>query len=72
MENMNNIRQVRERLGMKPIRLATRVGVSLMTIYNWEKGITYPQPDKRFKIAKVLGVDVSELFPKLELNQPNK
>lgn len=37
-----------------------KMGVSRMTVYNWESNKKLPSLDRYTKIAKVLGIDVAE------------
>lgn len=39
------------------------MGVSQQQISLWEKGRRVPRDDKRPRLARILGVDVAELFP---------
>ena len=41
-------------------KFAKKMGVSRMTVYNWESNKKLPSLDKYTKIAKVLGIDVAE------------
>lgn len=48
------IREARKELGLKPIELAYRVGVSERAIQTWEKGTRAPDLNAP-KLAKALG-----------------
>lgn len=58
----NNIREYRARYGMKQEELASRVGVRRETIGNLEKGRYNPSLVLAWKIAKVFGVSIEEIF----------
>jgi putative transcriptional regulator len=66
---------IREFVGMKPlikeIRLskglmqkfvAEQIGISQQQLSDWEKSKAYPRIDRAYKLAKVLGVGVEELY----------
>jgi transcriptional regulator with XRE-family HTH domain len=61
---MNRIREIRERLGLSQMRLSIKSGVNQSEISRIERsGITPRDDEKRWKLAKVLGVPSAELFP---------
>ncbi len=49
-----DIRKKRKNLGLTQIELAIRVGVSLMTIQLWERGVTTPAEENAIKLKNVL------------------
>lgn len=53
------IRAARERLGMSRDELAAKLGCSVMTIYNWEKGRTRPSRPYRRILEERLGIKIS-------------
>ena len=57
----------RERLGLSARDYGLLVGVSLLTIYNWEKGKSKPQAKQRAAWAKVRGIGKREAWRRLEL-----
>jgi putative transcriptional regulator len=59
---LNHIKQHRARLNLTQEDLATRVGVRRQTIIAIEKGRYAPSAVLAFKIARVLGMKVDELF----------
>lgn len=61
-ELKNHIKQHRARLDMTQEDLAKRVGVRRQTIIAIEKGKYAPSAVLAFRIAKVLGMKVDELF----------
>ena len=56
----------RERLGISAADYAALVGVSGLTIYNWESGKTKPQQAQLEKLAAVRGMGKREAWRKLE------
>lgn len=52
----------RKEAGLTQGELAKKVGVKLMTIYNYEAGIRKPTADKLKKIANVLGCSLDDLI----------
>lgn len=66
MINGNEIRAARERAGLTQGELATRVGVSLRTVGNWERGETVPQ-NRASAVEQVLAewIDASAPGPRL-------
>jgi len=39
-----------------------KLNVSARTLYKWRKGETFPRLDKAFELAKILGVEITELY----------
>ena len=58
-KNINNVREIRERLLMSKSELARKAGVSILTITRVEKGYDCRLETKR-KILKALGYDVKD------------
>lgn len=58
-----NIRVYRQRLGITPEELADRVGISPAQMARIELGVTGSPLTRLHLIAKVLGVDMRDLFP---------
>ena len=58
----NRIREYRARYSMKQEELAARVGVRRETIGNLEKGRYNPSLVLAWRIAKVFGVTIEEVF----------
>jgi len=52
----------RNQLGLTPSQLATRAGVKLKTLENWETGRTEPRSDKLMRLAGVLQVPFAWLL----------
>ena len=57
----------RDRLGLSAANYATLVGVSEMTIYNWEHGKSRPQKAQLAALVAVRGIGKREALAKLEL-----
>ena len=61
----NDLRERRKALGLSQMDLAGLVGVSLLTVQLWERGVSQPKPENREKLEQVL----SELEGKRETNR---
>jgi transcriptional regulator with XRE-family HTH domain len=61
----NDLRKRRKALGLSQMELARLVGVSLLTVQLWERGVSQPKPENREKLEQVL----SELEGKRETNR---
>lgn len=57
----------RKRLGLSAKNYAKLVGVSMLTIYNWEKGKSKPRAKQLAALAKVRGIGKREAARRLEL-----
>ena len=57
----------RERLGFSAADYAKLVGVSPVTIYNWEHGKSRPRKEQLAALAAVRGIGKREALAKLEL-----
>ena len=53
---MENLRERRKEAGLTQMMLAVKVGVSLMTIQLWERGVTTPKEENLSKLKEVLNV----------------
>ena len=62
MELKNHIKQHRARMGLTQQQLAGRVGVRRQTIIALEKGYYVPSALLAFKIARVMEMQVDDLF----------
>ncbi len=60
----NDLRERRKALGLSQMELARLVGVSLLTVQLWERGVSEPKPENREKLEYVL----SELEGKCKTN----
>jgi len=61
----NNLRERRKALGLSQMELARLVGVSLLTVQIWERGVSEPKPENKEKLEQVL----SELEGKCKANR---
>ncbi len=52
MQNQN-FRKAREEAGVRAERAAAELGVSITTLYGWERGATSPDADKLVMMAKL-------------------
>ena len=57
----------RKRLGLSAADYAKLVGVSPLTIYNWEKGKTRPRQEQLAALVAVRGIGKREAMKRLEL-----
>ena len=64
-----SVRAQRQRLGLSAEDFATLVGVSPMTIYNWEHGKARPKNDRLAAFAALRNVGKREALKKLEMLQ---
>ena len=61
----NDLRKRRKALGLSQMELAKLVGVSLLTVQIWERGVSEPKPENKEKLEQVL----SELEGKRKANR---
>ena len=59
---MDEIRRIRQAKGMTVVELAKAVGVSHVSVIQWERGDNCPQADKLPLIADALGVSIDALY----------
>ena len=62
-----SVKSQRERLGFSAADYAKLVGVSPLTIYNWEQGKSRPQKAQLASLAAVRGIGKREALAKLEV-----
>jgi len=62
-----SVKSQRERLGFSAADYAKLVGVSSLTIYNWEQGKTRPRKEQLAALVAVRGIGKREALAKLEL-----
>ncbi len=62
-----SVKAQRNRLGFSAKDYARLVGVSMLTIYNWEQGKSRPQQAQRAALAAVRGMGKREALAKLAL-----
>lgn len=58
----NSYRQARENSGLKAQIAATKLGISVSTLSNWERGETSPNAVYVVRMAKLYGVSADELI----------
>ena len=62
-----SVKSQRERLGLSAADYAKLVGVSPLTIYNWEHGKSRPRKEQFAALVAVRGIGKREALAKLEL-----
>jgi len=62
-----SVKAQRERLGLSAADYAKLVGVSALTVYNWEHGKSRPRKEQLAALAAVRGIGKREALAKLEL-----
>jgi putative molybdopterin biosynthesis protein len=62
MDVRNSLAQLRRQRGISAAQLATSVGISRQTVYAIEAGSYVPNTSVTLRLARVLGVDVEQLF----------
>jgi DNA-binding transcriptional regulator YiaG len=62
-----SVKAQRERLGFSAADYAKLVGVSALTIYNWEHGKTRPRKEQLAALVAVRGIGKREAMAKLDL-----
>lgn len=60
---MNKMRKTREKKGLSQYELGRAIGKYQSRIWQIEKGYYPPKEWEKEAIAKVLGLDVNEIFP---------
>lgn len=58
----NNYRKARTEAGIKAEQAASSLGVSITTLFNWERGDTSPDADKLIEMAKLYGAKTDYLL----------
>lgn len=58
---MKTIRDLRRSAGMTQLELAVRLGVTPVTVYNWERGKYEPKASQLRALARVFGVSMDEI-----------
>jgi DNA-binding XRE family transcriptional regulator len=59
------LRSLREKAGLTHGDVAQKLGVTIWTIYSWEQGRHFPQPDQFPILKELFGVKtIHALFPK--------
>lgn len=57
-----NYRKAREEAGIKAERAAAELGVSITTLFNWERGDTSPDADKLVLMSSLYGKRIDYLL----------
>lgn len=65
------LREIRRKLGITQGELASLVGVSETTVWNWENGRREPRSSEINKLAKVLGVSIAYLMGETDMDHEN-
>jgi len=65
------LKEIRKKLGITQGELASLIGVSETTVWNWENGRREPRSTEINKLAKVLGVSVSYLLGETDADHGN-
>ena len=58
---MKTIRELREDRGWTQLDLANRLGITPVSVYNWERGKYIPSTTKLRQLAEVFGVRMDEI-----------
>ena len=58
---VRTIRELREAQGWTQLRLAIEVGVTPVTVYNWERGRYEPKASQFRALARALGVSMDDI-----------
>ena len=66
-----SVKAQRVRLGLSAADYAKLVGVSALTIYNWEQGKTRPRQEQLAALVAVRGIGKREALSRLELLSPD-
>lgn len=61
-DNVNGIRNMRLKVGIKQYDLAVKIGVERTAVAKWETGKAQPRTETLIKLATVLGCTVDELL----------
>ncbi|MGB9860066.1 MAG: helix-turn-helix transcriptional regulator [Moorellaceae bacterium] len=57
----NNLKQLREKRGLRQEDVAKMVGVERTTVANWERGAKQPSLETLVKLSQLFGVSLDEL-----------
>ncbi len=55
------LRQLREERDWSQLDMAVRLGVSVNSIYKWERGLAVPTERNRYRLARLFGVGVAAI-----------
>ena len=62
---MENIKVLREKVGLTQVELAEAIGVTQACVAIWESGKALPNSDKLPKLSEVLSCTIDELYGKV-------
>jgi putative transcriptional regulator len=62
MKMKSNIGNLIDERGLKRKWVAEQLGITPKQVSNWITGFSYPTVDKAFRLAKLLGVKVDDLY----------
>ena len=66
-EGARTLRELREASGMTQFEVAAQLGVTITTVYNWERGASEPTGRNLQKVARLFGVSPFDiLLPEIE------
>ena len=68
---MNNVRELRKKMGIQQKELALEVGVSNATVSDWEHGRKNPSGERLTRLAEFFGVDKQTVLGQGETVQLN-
>jgi transcriptional regulator with XRE-family HTH domain len=60
-DQLETIRQARERRGWTQLQVAIQLGVTPVTIYNWERGKSEPRVSQFRQLARLMAVSMDDL-----------
>ena len=59
------LRTLREKAGLTPEEVGEKLGITINTVYHWERAHSFPKPDQLPQLVEVLGLKtIWGLFPK--------
>ncbi|CAA9577535.1 MAG: hypothetical protein AVDCRST_MAG88-2963 [uncultured Thermomicrobiales bacterium] len=58
---MKTIRQLREERGWTQLQLAIQLGITPVTIYNWERGKSEPRVSQFRQLARLFDISMDDL-----------
>jgi transcriptional regulator with XRE-family HTH domain len=66
---MNRLRKIRKLKGFTQYELGKAIGKYQSRIWQWENGFYVPKEHEKQALARVLNVDVNDIFPDTFLNR---
>ena len=61
-EATKTLRQLREAAGLTQLEVAVRLGVTITTVYNWERGAAEPSARNLLEIARLFNVSPFDII----------